>query len=207
MADAASHIQDVATKIAAVNKTNMENDDNEFNIRNQFLQNAVAAIKTATCGQFNIVICTNQERDDFQNLKGQILPMNLLNLEIAPNKFVDFQIYVFDTGNYLRHGKYETNYWQYFGESKKWYDPAAMHVDFDKAQTKLDPTQVAAANAASKQTSSTAAAINSAGVGTQQDASAANAATVATQGVNPDGTPATPPSPACKSCPSSVGDR
>jgi hypothetical protein len=119
MADAASHIQDVATKIAAVNKENMRNEDNEFNIRNQFLSNAVNAIKDATCSQFNIVICTNQEHDDFQNLQGQILPMNLLNLEIAPNKFVDFQIYVFDTGNYLRHGKYEGDYWQFWGQSKK----------------------------------------------------------------------------------------
>jgi hypothetical protein len=52
--------------------------------------------------------------------------MNLLNLEVAPGKTNNYQVYVFDTGNYLRHGKYETNAWQYWGESKKWYDPAAM---------------------------------------------------------------------------------
>lgn len=202
MADAASHIQDVTTKIAAVNKENMRNEDNEFNIRNQFLQNAVNGIKEATCSQFNIVICTNQEKDDFQNLTGQILPMNLLNLEIAPNKFVDFQIYVFDTGNYLRHGKYETDSWQYWGQSKKWYDPAAMHVDFKNAQKKLDPSQIQAANDAKKKTDATAAAANAATAATQQNASVTNAATVATQGTNPDGTPAAPPSPAGKPGPS-----
>ena len=193
MADAAQHIQAVTTAMAAQNKENMRNEDNDFNIRNQFLQNAVNEIKRVTCSQFNIVICTNQEKDDFQNLKGQILPMNLLNLEIAPNKFVDFQIYVFDTGNYLRHGKYETNYWQYWGQSKKWYDPAAMHVDFNNAQKKLDPSQVQAANDAAKKTNATAAAANAASTAVQQTASVANAATVATQGTNPDGTPAAPP--------------
>jgi hypothetical protein len=92
MADAAQHIQSVAIAMAQQNKDKMNADDNDYNIRNQFLENAVNAIKNATLSQFNIVICTDQNKDDFQNLKGQILPMDLLNLEIAPGKVVDFQV-------------------------------------------------------------------------------------------------------------------
>ena len=145
MADAATHIEDVARSEAAKNKEAMRGQDNEFNIRKNFLDNAVNAIQQATYSQFNIVICTDQEKDDFQNLQGRILPMNLLNLEISEGKFVNFQVYVFDTGNYLRHGKYERDYWWYYGNSKQWYDPAAMHVDFSNAQKKLDAGAIAAA--------------------------------------------------------------
>ena len=142
IADAAAHIEDVVRSEAAKNKEAMRQEDNEFNIRKNFLDNAVAAIQTATVNQFNIVVCTNQEKDDFQDLQGRILPMDLLNLEISQGKFVDFEVYVFDTGKYLRHGKYERDYWNYWGNDKPWYDPAAMHVHFTKAQKKLDPTQI-----------------------------------------------------------------
>jgi hypothetical protein len=144
MTDAAAHIQKVTREMAAQTKDDMRNEDNEFNIRNQFLSNAVDAIKKATFSQFNIVICTNQEHDDFQDLQGQILPMDLMNLEISAGKFVDFQVYVFDTGKYLRHGKYESDYWQFWGNTKKFYDPAAMHVHFDNAQKKLDANAIKA---------------------------------------------------------------
>ena len=53
------------------------------------------------------MICTDQQRDDFQNLKGQILSMDLLDVEVSQGKIVNFEVYVFETGNYLRHGKYE----------------------------------------------------------------------------------------------------
>ena len=145
MADAAAHIEDVVRQEAAKNKEAMRNEDNEFNIRKNFLDNAVNAIQQATCSQFNIVICTNQEKDDFQDLQGRILPMDLLNLEISEGKFVNFEVYVFDTGKYLRHGKYERDYWWFWGNDKPFYDPAAMHVHFTHAQKKLDPTQIKAA--------------------------------------------------------------
>lgn len=127
---------------AARNKDAMRQEDNEFNIRKSFLDDAVNALQVATCGQFNIVICTNQEHDDFQDLEGRILPSKLLDLEIAPNKTVNFEAYVIDTGKYLRHGKYERDHWWYWGETKKFYDPAAMHVHFDKARPKLNPDDV-----------------------------------------------------------------
>ena len=101
--------------------------------------------REATYGQFNIVICTDQEHDDFQDLQGQILPMDLLNLEVAPRKNVNIQIYVFDTGKYLRHGKWERNFWWWYGNSKKpFFDPFAMHVHFEQAQKKLNANQVKA---------------------------------------------------------------
>ena len=133
---------DVARDEAAKCKEAARNDDNEFNIRKNFLVNAVNSIKTATCGQYNIVIATDQHRDDFQNLKGQILPMDLLDVEVSKGKIVNFEVYVFETGNYLRHGKYEQDCWWFFGESKKWYDPAAMHVDFNNPQKKLDAAAI-----------------------------------------------------------------
>lgn len=205
MADAAQHIQKVTEDIAANLHADQENKDNEFNMRNQFLENALQAVKNATVNQFNVVICTNQEKDDFQNLKGQILPMNLITLTIAPNKTIDFQVYVFDTGNYLRHGKYETDYWQFFGESKKWYDPAAMHVDFNNAQPKLDPSKIQAAKAAQAATTATTTAANAATTAVTATANATNASTVATQAIVPTwGTPAANAGSGCKPLPFSV---
>ena len=133
---------DVARDEAAKCKEAARNDNNEFNIRKNFLDNAVNSIKTATCGQYNIVIATDQQRDDFQNLKGQILPMDLLDVEVSQGKIVNFEVYVFETGNYLRHGKYEQDSWWFYGESKKWYDPMAMHVDFNNPQKKLDAAAI-----------------------------------------------------------------
>ncbi|CAD6575247.1 MAG: hypothetical protein ASARMPRED_007141 [Alectoria sarmentosa] len=180
VADAAAHIMDVARDEAAKCKEAARNDDNEFNIRKNFLDNAVNSIKTATCGQYNIVICTDQQKDDFQNLKGQILPMDLLDVEVSNGKTVNFQVYVFDTGNYLRHGKYEQDAWWYFGESKKWYDPAAMHVDFNNAQTKLDPAAIKKQQD-DKQAADKTAADAAAAAKVQQDrASASNAAALKT---------------------------
>lgn len=61
---------------------------------------------------------------------------------------MNFQVYVFETGRYLRHGKWERDHWWYWGESQKYFDPFAMHVHFDVAQPRLDAKQVEAATAA-----------------------------------------------------------
>ena len=126
--------------------------------------------------------------------------MDLLNLEISPGKFVDFEVYVFDTGKYLRHGKYERDYWWYWGESKKFYDPAAMHVHFEKAQQKLNPDDVkkqqdanatkakAAADATAAVKASNTAAPTQSGATAQEVNSAPGAAPVqaaAAQGPSP----------------------
>lgn len=133
--DIAAHIMDIVRDQNAKSKEASITDNNEFNIRKNFLDNTVDAIKTATGGQYNIVICTDQHKDDFQNLKGRILPMELLEVEVSHGKFVNFEVDVFETGNYLRHGRWERDSWWYFGQSKTWYDPFAMHVDFDIHRT------------------------------------------------------------------------
>ena len=142
MAAAATHIMDTVRVESAKAKEAARNDNNEFNIRKNFLDNAVAAIRDATYSQFNIVICTDQAHDDFQNLTGQILPMDLIDVEVSQGKIVNFQVYVFETGKYLRHGKWERDHWWWWGESKKFTDPFAMHVHFEKAQPKLDAAQI-----------------------------------------------------------------
>lgn len=180
IADAAAHIMDVARDEAAKCKEAARNDNNEFNIRKKILENAVNSIRTTTCGQYNIIIAPDQERNDFQNLQGQILPMDLLDVEVSKGKVVNFEVYVFDTGKYLGHGKYEQDSWWYFGQSKKWFDPAAMRVDFNNAQKKLDPAAIKVQqndNEASHKTAADAAAAAKA----QQDrASASNAAALMT---------------------------
>ncbi len=204
---------DVARSEAAKAKEAGRIDNNEFNIAKNFLVNAVNAIQEATCSQYNIVICTDQDKDDFQNLKGQILPMDLLDVEVSQGKVVNFEVYVFDTGNYLRHGKYEQNSWWYWGQSKKWYDPAAMHVDFNKAQPKLDPTQIQKQQAQNTAQTQTATAANTATqalqattAATQAPALATDAASVAANNAQtlgagapagaPAGVPAGAPAPA-----------
>lgn len=170
----------VARTEAAAAKEAGRIDNNEFNIRKNFLLNAVNSIHEATLSQYNIVICTDQAKDDFQNLKGQILPMDLLDVEVSQGKVVNFEVYVFDTGNYLRHGKYEQDSWWYSGETKKWYDPAAMHVDFSKAQTKLDPAQVQKQQAQNTAQTQTATAANTATQAVQATTAAKQAPALAT---------------------------
>lgn len=121
---------------AAKHKAVKDQEYHEFNIRKNFLDSAVNALRVATCNQYNIVICTDQKRDDFQKLEGRILPIDLINLEISPGRFISFEVYVFETGNYLRHGKWERDHWWYWGQTKTFYDPFAMHVHFEKAQPK-----------------------------------------------------------------------
>jgi hypothetical protein len=105
----------------------------------------VDAIRDRTLGQYNIVICTDQEHDDFQNLTGRILGLDLVDVEVAQGKTVNFQVYLFDTGKYLRRGKWEQDAWWWWanGTEKKFTD-IFMHVHFETAQPKKDPAQIQA---------------------------------------------------------------
>ena len=176
MADAITHIEDVARAEADKLKEAARQADNEFNIRKQFLENSVEAIRQATLSQYNIVIRTDQQHDDFQNLVGEILPMQLIEVEVAKDKMVNFQVSVFDTGKYLRHGRWENDAWWYWGYTKKWTDPAAMHVHFETAQKKLDPQQVKDAMDKKAQEDKTAADAKKAADAAQQQTKAADAA-------------------------------
>lgn len=101
-------------------------------------------------------------------------------MEVSKGKIVNFEVYVFETGNYLRHGKYEQDAWWYFGQSKKWYDPAAMHVDFNNAQKKLDPAAIKKQQNETEASDKTAADAAAAAKAQQDRASANNAAALKT---------------------------
>jgi hypothetical protein len=68
--------------------------------------------------------------------------MALAEVEVGGGKSVNFQAYIFDIGKYLRHGRYESYAWWWFGESSKFYDPAAIHVHFENAQPKKSQVEI-----------------------------------------------------------------
>ena len=141
VAQAAGQIMDVVRDETAKANEAARTADNEFNIRKNFLDNTVNAIKEATLGQYNIVICTDQAGDEFQELTGQVLPLDLVDVDVGDGKSVNFQVNVFDTGKYLRRGKWERDSWWWYGESTKFSD-IDMHVHFDNAQPKLNPEEI-----------------------------------------------------------------
>jgi hypothetical protein len=175
-AEAGAKISDIARQEAQKLKEQARNDNNEFNIRKQFLDNSISSIRTATFDQYNIVICTDQEHDDFQELKGQILPMDLIDVEVRKDVFVNFQVYIFDTGKYLRHGKWERDHWSWWGENKKWTDPAAMHVHFENAQPKKNADEIKALMDKQAADQKAAADADAATKKAEEDAKAANEA-------------------------------
>ena len=164
MAHAAGQIMDIVRDQTAKANEAARTADNEFNIRKNFLDNTVNAIKEATFGQYSIVICTDQSDDDFQELAGQVLPMDLVDVEVGDGKTVNFEVYVFDTGKYLRHGRWERDAWWYYGQSEVSYD-VAMHVHFDHAQPKLNPEEAEQQQEAQAGEAEIAEAVNSASGG------------------------------------------
>jgi hypothetical protein len=164
VAQAAGQIMDIVRDETAKANEAARTADNEFNIRKNFLDNTVNAIKEATLGQYSIVICTDQSDDDFQELAGQVLPMDLVDVEVGDGKTVNFQVYVFDTGKYLRHGRWERDAWWYYGQSEVSYD-VAMHVHFDHAQPKLNPEEADQQQEAQAGEAEMAEAVNSASGG------------------------------------------
>ena len=143
VAEGASKLMDIFRDQASKVKEADRKNDNEFNIRKSFLENSVASLRDATLSQYNIVICTDQEKDDFQDLQGRILPMDLIDVEVSPGKFVNFQVYIFETGKYLRRGRWELDAWGWWGSDKNWKD-VNYHVHFETAQKKLNPDEVKA---------------------------------------------------------------
>ena len=131
-AQAVSTIMDIfreqARKIAEENRQ----DDNDFNIRKNFLENAVAAINDLLQGQFNIMVLTDQEHDIEWGgpLKGRLLPMDLVEVEISNGRKVNFQVMVFDEGKYLRKGKWEEDSISWYPDSAKMWKDVNMHIEF-----------------------------------------------------------------------------
>lgn len=74
------------------------------------------------------------------------MPMDIVEIDVGDGRMVNFMVYVFETGRYLRRGKWEGHYWAWYGESEKFFD-VDMHVHFDNAQPKKNPDEVAALGA------------------------------------------------------------
>ncbi|MCJ1246743.1 hypothetical protein MMC30_003952 [Trapelia coarctata] len=143
IATAAQQIITIGREIAREAQLAAISADNEFNIRKNFLDNALNAIKTAMLGQYCIIIATDQERDGEEPgwLQGKILPMELIEVEFAPGEFANFQVYVFEKGKYLRVGKWERDYWTYWPEGTKMWRDINIHCEFE-AQPKVDVAHV-----------------------------------------------------------------
>lgn len=139
--DAVGNLMNVIRQQQQAAEEMQRTEDNEFNIRKVFLENTINKIKEATLNQYNVVICTDQAEDDFEELQGQWPGLDLVEVNVGGGKNVNFQVYVFDTGKYLRRGKWEKNFWNYWGQTAEFTD-IFMHVHFEKAQPKLDPDQV-----------------------------------------------------------------
>ena len=131
-ADAVNTIMNVAREQAAKIKEQQRQDDNEFNIRKNFLENAIAAINDLLQGQYNIMVLTDQEHDIEWGgpLKGRLLPMDLLEVDIGNGKTVNFQVIVFDSGKYLRKGKWEEDSISWYPDSAKMWKDVNMHLEF-----------------------------------------------------------------------------
>ena len=121
-------VREEARKIAEQNRQ----DDNDFNIRKNFLENAVAAINNLLQGQYNIMLLTDQEKDIEWGgpLKGRLLPMDLVEVEVGGGRKVNFQVMVFDEGKYLRKGKWEEDSISWYPDSAKMWKDVNMHIEF-----------------------------------------------------------------------------
>ena len=162
------NLMDVIRKEQQAAQEQQRTADNEYNIRKVFLENTVNKIKEATLSQYNIVVCTDQSGDDFEELQGQWQGLDLVNVDVGGGKNVNFQVYVFDTGKYLRRGKWEKDAWNYWGQTNIFTD-IFMHVHFEKAQPKLDPDQVQQQQAQNQSSDEQAASINQATQGVEDE--------------------------------------
>ncbi|POS74932.1 hypothetical protein DHEL01_v206668 [Diaporthe helianthi] len=176
IAPASAKISQVAHQEAEKLKDKAQNEDNESSIRRLFLDNAISSVRTATFDQYNIVICSDQENDEFHDLQGQILPMDMVDVEVTKDAFVKFKVYVFDTGRYIRHGKMDGDHWRWWDESKIQTDPVPMQVHFENAQPKKNACEIN--TFMGKQAADRKAAAGGGGVAakTAKDASAADEA-------------------------------
>ena len=175
MGDAVAHLMDLVRQEQQAAEEMQRTEDNEFNIRKVFLENTINKIREATLNQYNIVICTDQAEDDFEELQGQWPGLELVSVDVGGGKSVNFQVYVFDTGKYLRRGKWEKNFWNYWGQTETFED-IFMHVHFEKAQPKLDANQVQQQQEQNQTSDEQAAAVNQATQGEEADAEQTDAA-------------------------------
>jgi len=101
--------------------------------------------------------------------------MPLIEVQVAKDKTINFQAYVFDTGQYIRHGKWEANSWTRFGDSKFFTEvfTGTQHAEFNNPRQKLDPNEVKKAQDEQAKKDKDAADAKAAAEKTQADAKAA----------------------------------
>ena len=70
--------------------------------------------------------------------------MDLLQFTASSGKDYSFQAMVFDTGQYIRHGKWEPDHWTFFGDSKSFKETftGTWHAEFNNARPKKNPDEV-----------------------------------------------------------------
>lgn len=72
-------------------------DNNDFNIKSNFLANVGDALQKMTMGQYNILIRTDQEKDaDKSRPTGTIGPLNLVKVELSSGSEVNYQVQLMD---------------------------------------------------------------------------------------------------------------
>lgn len=80
---------------AKVDKVDERDDDNDFNIRSSFLDGAGKALVAATYKQYNIIIVTDQENDDWETpVKGE-LTSQLVDVQLSDGSMVNFEARIF----------------------------------------------------------------------------------------------------------------
>ena len=80
---------------AKIDKIDERDDDNDFNIRASFLDGAGKALVAATYKQYNVLIVTDQENDDWDTpMKGE-LASQLVDVQLSDGSMVNFEARIF----------------------------------------------------------------------------------------------------------------
>lgn len=80
---------------AKIDKIDERDDDNDFNIRASFLEGAGKAIVAATYKQYNVLIITDQENDEWETpVKGEIASQ-LVDVQLSDGSMVNFEARIF----------------------------------------------------------------------------------------------------------------
>jgi hypothetical protein len=84
-------------QIAKQDKKDKQSDDNDFNIKANFLSGAGEALVDATGGNFCIVICTDQQKDVFKPVlkKGYTIATELVDVSLSDLSTVNFEATIF----------------------------------------------------------------------------------------------------------------
>jgi len=120
----------------------------EAAIAKQFIEHTLEVLREATFEQFNLLIVTDSEKDEWWQGKkgpeGQLQPVPTIDIQVAPGKTRTYKVYSFDTGTYIRNGSHEADQLIYFGGSKNQKEPmtGGWHIEFNEARPKKNPADL-----------------------------------------------------------------